>query len=373
MREISSLIRNAVFVAAALLAGLTAGSAAARDVEAFGLRWTVEAGSGSLTEGPHYLVATRGGAEVLRREMYGPGTLQKVELDGQRGSGSEVVYTDSPTGSSGVAGGMVIYTSATEGHWVTFNPIGGVRFEDLDGDGVSEIMASSGVVSEYSTCNADRPFVRQILSWKDRRLTDVTDRFPTVLAPEIAAAEKEATRLSAGDPCRDEDTATQLSGATAQIAYYYLVLGDRQGAIERWNAHNTCRSGSSEVADIEAAILAYRASGPEDAVRAYYTLMGLGYPKLAYPLYKVGNRSYDSWKSIFVDPVGCVGLQSATLLSVSGDTGKVQVDVCVHDRDEGVIHRWQGPVTMTRQSAGRWVMTAKKLERAGRCQTGCVP
>ena len=365
---------RAVFAAAAILAAaLSASTAAARDVEAFGLQWTVENASGSLTEGPHYLVATRGGSVVLRKEMYGPGTLSRVELDGMRGSGAEVVYADHPTGSSGVAGGMVIYTSATEGHWVTFNPIGGVSFEDLDGDGVSEILSSSGVVSEYSTCNADRPFVRQILSWKDRRLTDITDQFPTVLAPAIAAAEKEATRLSAGDPCRNEDAATQLSGATAQIAYYYLILGDRQGAIERWNAHNTCRSGATEVADIEAASLAYRLGGPEDAVRTYYTLLGLGYPELAYPFYKVDDRSYGKWKSIFVDSVGCVGFQGATVLSNDGTRANLEVDVCVHDRNEGVIHRWQGPVTMTRTGPGRWIMTVKKLARAGKCRTGCVP
>ena len=63
----------------------------------------------------------------------------------------------------------------------------------------------------------------------------------------------------------------------------------------------------------------------------------------------------------------------ATLLYVSGGTGKVQVDVCVHDRKEGVIHRWQGPVTMTRTGPGRWIMTVKKLVRAGKCRTGCVP
>jgi len=355
-----------------LLLATLAAPADARDVDAFGLTWTVESDGGS-TSGPHYLVATRAGSRVLRKEMAGPGTLSRVELDGFTGSGAEVVFADHPTGSSGVATGLVIYTSASEGHWVNFYPIGGADFEDLDGDGVSEILVSSGVVSEYSTCNADRPFVRQILSWKDRRLEDVTHRFPTVLAQDIVEAEKRAEKLSRGNPCGDEDSRKLLAGATAQIAYAYLVLGDRQGAIDRWNAHNSCQSGAGEVADIHAAMLATGLGGPDDSVSAYYTLMGLGYPRLAYPYYKVGNRSYSSWKSIFVDPVGCVGLHSARLISVSGDTGKVQIDVCVHDTDEGVIHRWQGPVTMTRQSPGKWAMTGKKLERNGRCRTGCVP
>jgi len=286
-------------------------------LEAFGAEWRVEPDPEDFFEGTYTLVVSRGGTEVLREEME-PGRLVLADIDGLPDRAKEVVYIPHPGGSSAIIGGLVVFTSPTERQFVSLDACWGVGLKDLDSDGVAEITTYYCSGGPASAIPEDRTVTAQVLSWKDRTLRDVTDRFPTSSIPETTKAEEAAATMEGGH-------------------------------------------------------LAASLDGPEGALRSYYTLLSHGHAEAAYSYYKIGNRGFESWKSIYVDPVGCVGLQSVDLLSVKGDTGRVQVDVCVHDLNENVIWRWKGPVTMEQTSPGRWVMTAKSLERAGQCQPNCKP
>jgi serine/threonine-protein kinase len=108
---------------------------------------------------------------------------------------------------------------------------------------------------------------------------------------------------------------------------------------------------------------------PTSAVYGYYDALGRGDLRAAFAHW--GKSDFASWKKAFGDNATCARVHAAKELERTQESARVDVDLCLGDRNEGRVARWVGTMQVQRDNSN-WKITRWKVRRQGICNDDCT-